>query len=43
MSRNGTSGGNTGTPVPVLKELIRNHRAPCSAEYEVVFLKGVRT
>ena len=42
MSRNGTSGGNTGTPLPVLKELIRNHRAPCSAEYEVMFLKGVR-
>lgn len=42
MSRNGTSGGNTGTPIPVLKELIRNHRTPCSAEYEVVFLKGVR-
>ena len=42
MRRNGTSGGNTGTPVPVLTELIRKHRTPCSAEYAVVFLKGIR-
>ena len=43
MHRNGTSGGNTGTPVSVLKELIRKHREPCPAEYKVVFLKGIRT
>ena len=43
MHRNGTSGGNTGTPVSVLKEVIRNHREPCPAEYQVVFLKGLRT
>ena len=43
MHRNGTSGGNTGTPVAVLKELIRKHREPCPAEYKVVFLKGIRT
>lgn len=42
MRRNGTSGGNRETPVPVLKKMIRNHQSPCSADYEIVFLKGIR-